>query len=204
MRPAKGRWGSCGAFASQRVKIRRCNSHPLFGEASSDLELHQIRHAALAPLAASGFSHTKSFRLSVNQFPIKSIVVHATMMGQIVPTVKDNVSRDQKISTWHNRAMNGWLNEGEFDDQLCARVQRLRLERGWNQRQTADAIGVSFDRYKKYETRSPMPHYLIPRFAQIMDRSIAYIMTGKDDVVAARRERRLIRTTEYSRDGTNG
>lgn len=62
----------------------------------------------------------------------------------------------------------------------------------------ATAIGVPFERYKKYETRSPMPMYLVPRFAQMVDRSIAYVLIGKDEVVTTPRIRRLVRT------GTNG
>lgn len=79
-----------------------------------------------------------------------------------------------------------------------ARVQRLRKERDWSQQQMATAIGVPFERYKKYETRSPLPAYLVPRFAMIVDRSVAYILTGKDEYAPAQRMRRLVRT------GTDG
>lgn len=62
----------------------------------------------------------------------------------------------------------------------------------------AAAIGVPFERYKKYETRSPMPAYLIPRFAQIVDRSMSYILTGRDEVITKPSVRRLVRTgTDY-------
>lgn len=80
---------------------------------------------------------------------------------------------------------------------MCARIQRLRIERDWTQQQMATAIGVPFERYKKYETRSPMPAYLIPRFALHVSRSISYILTGKEEA-AARGPRVLVRT------GTDG
>jgi len=120
-------------------------------------------------------------------------------MGQIVPLVKDNVSREIKSFMRHNRAMTLWLDEAEFNDRMCARTQRLRLEKDWTQPQMAAAIGVPFERYKKYETRSPMPAYLVPRFAQIVERSMSYILTGKDES-DARRPRQLVRT----RNGTDG
>ncbi|MBS87170.1 MAG: hypothetical protein CMN64_04635 [Sphingobium sp.] len=101
------------------------------------------------------------------------------------------------MSIGHNRPMTGWLDEGQFNDQLCARTQRLRIERDWTQQQMATAIGVPFERYKKYESRSPLPPYLIPRFAQVVDRSVGYILTGKEEN-AARGPRRLVRT------GTDG
>lgn len=124
-------------------------------------------------------------------------MLHAMLMGQTVPFVKDKMSQDLGVLYGHNRPMTAWPEEAQFNDQLCARTQRLRIEREWTQQQMAAAIGVPFERYKKYESRSPMPPYLIPRFAQVLDRSISYILTGKDEAVA-RGPRRLVRT------GTSG
>lgn len=94
--------------------------------------------------------------------------------------------------------MSSWLDEAQFNDELCARVQRLRIEREWTQQQMAAAIGLPHERYKKYETRSPMPAYLLPRFAQMVDRSVTYIVTGKDENFV-RKPRGLVRVT-----GTDG
>lgn len=69
--------------------------------------------------------------------------------------------------------------EAQFNDALCARVHRLRNERGWTAQQMATALGVPADRYRKYEYRSPLPHYLVERFALIVGREIEYILTGK-------------------------
>lgn len=118
-------------------------------------------------------------------------------MGQSVPFVKDNVSRDSGIILRHNPRMSIWLDEAQFNDEMCERIQRLRIERAWTQQQMAAAIGLPHERYKKYETRSPMPAYLLPRFAQVVDRTVSYILTGKDEV-SSRVQRRLVRT------GTDG
>lgn len=129
--------------------------------------------------------------------PCEGVMLHAVSMGQFVPFVKDNVSPDFNSNMLHNRRMAITPDEARFNDELCARVARLRAEREWTQDQMATALGVPKERYKKYETRSPMPTYLIPRFAQIMDCSIEYVMTGK----APKTERgaaRLVRT------GTDG
>ena len=69
--------------------------------------------------------------------------------------------------------------EARFNDALCARVHRLRNERGWTAQQMATALGVPADRYRKYEYRSPLPHYLLERFALIVGRDIEYVLTGK-------------------------
>jgi len=69
--------------------------------------------------------------------------------------------------------------EARFNDALCARVHRLRGERGWTAAQMATALGVPPDRYRKYEYRSPLPHYLLERFALIVGRDVEYLVTGK-------------------------
>ena len=107
------------------------------------------------------------------------------------------MSRDLGERPTHNRAMSIWLEEQQFNDELCARIQRLRVERDWTQQQMAAAIGVPHERYKKYEVRSPLPAYLIPRFAQVVDRSISYVVTGTESA-SKRGPRRLVRT------GTDG
>lgn len=73
-------------------------------------------------------------------------------------------------------------DEALFNDRYCARLRRLRDEMGWTAEQMAIRLGIPADRYRKYEVRSPMPPYLVPRFAALVDRSIAFILTGTDDV----------------------
>lgn len=79
--------------------------------------------------------------------------------------------------------VNGMSPENEqmiFENSLCERVRALRDGKGWTAEQMAIALGIPPDRYRKYENRSPLPQWLIPKFAQITDRSIEYVLTGKD------------------------
>lgn len=69
--------------------------------------------------------------------------------------------------------------EAMFNEALCARVHRLRNERGWTSEQMATALGIPAERYRKYEYRSPMPSYLMERFALIVGCDIPYLLTGK-------------------------
>jgi transcriptional regulator with XRE-family HTH domain len=82
--------------------------------------------------------------------------------------------------------------QAKFNDSLCARVHRLREDRGWTSEQMATALGVPPDRYRKWEYRSPMPHYLLERFALIVGRDVEYVLTGKvtPRIVAAAENRR--------------
>ena len=75
--------------------------------------------------------------------------------------------------------------ELQFNEALCARVHRVRNDRGWTSEQMATALGIPSERYRKYEYRSPLPCYLIERFALINNMSIAYVLTGKNESVSA-------------------
>lgn len=128
----------------------------------------------------------------IDRFPCES--GHSRFMGQSVPSVKAIVSRDRPMFFCENRRMSEWLDEGEFNARFCERIARLRFERGWTQEQMATAIGVPHERYKKYETRSPMPLYLLPRFAMQVDRDLEYLITGRAAPQAKRGPRTLVRT----------
>jgi transcriptional regulator with XRE-family HTH domain len=71
-------------------------------------------------------------------------------------------------------------DERAFNEALRVRLKALRDGKGWTAEEMADALGIPPERYRKYESRSPVPQYLIPRIALIMDKSIEFVLTGKD------------------------
>lgn len=81
-------------------------------------------------------------------------------------------------------------DEALFNEAMIARVHRLRNERGWTAQQMATALGVPAERYRKYEYRTPLPHYLVERFALIVGRDMEYILTGKTSPVRQTAEKR--------------
>lgn len=87
-----------------------------------------------------------------------------------------------------------WTRELEFNETFIARVKRLREERGWTSEQMATALGIPPERYRKYEYRSVLPHYLIEPFAMIVERDVAYMLTGKSADLSKRGPRRIVRT----------
>jgi len=89
-----------------------------------------------------------------------------------------------------------WSQELEFNEAFMKRLRALRDERDWTAEQMAIALGIPAANYRKYETRSMMPLYLLPRLAQIMDRDVEYLMTGRSSD-RLRRSKKLI-------TGTNG
>jgi hypothetical protein len=85
------------------------------------------------------------------------------MIGQIVPSCQDTMSHDRWTRGHYQPRMVINNEEAIFNEAICARVHRLRNERGWTAAQMATALGVPPERYRKYEYRSPLPHYLIER-----------------------------------------
>src|SRR5579863_7313989 len=65
-----------------------------------------------------------------------------------------------------------------YTELFCARVRRAREAKHWTQQQAADALRVSQDRYRKWETAVLMPLPLIEPFCLIMGLDIGYLVTG--------------------------
>lgn len=100
------------------------------------------------------------------------------MIGQIVHSCQDTVSQDGWTGRPYPPRMVIDNKEALFNDKLCARVHRLRNERGVTAAEMAKMLDVPAERYRKYEYRSPLPHYLIERFCLIVGRDIEYVLTG--------------------------
>lgn len=89
--------------------------------------------------------------------------------------------------------------ERAFNEAYRARIRAIREELDWTADNMAKALGVPADRYRKYESRSNMPHYLIERFALITRKDINYVLTGRTGPV---RPIALIENKETSDEGT--
>jgi transcriptional regulator with XRE-family HTH domain len=66
-----------------------------------------------------------------------------------------------------------------FEAAFRERIRRLRKAKGLTAEEMALGLGIPADRYRKYESRSPLPHHLIPRFARRVGCSIEFILTGE-------------------------
>ena len=69
--------------------------------------------------------------------------------------------------------------ELQFNEALIRRVRAWREEKGWTAEQMAVALGVPPDRYRKYESRTPLPSYLMQRFCLITDTDLENLILGK-------------------------
>lgn len=83
-----------------------------------------------------------------------------------------------------------------FERELCARTKELRERLGWSAEEMASMLRIPAERYRKYESRSPMPQYLLPTFAAITQRPVEYVLTGRwhqhfrspEDILAEKEE----------------
>jgi len=73
------------------------------------------------------------------------------------------------------------LDAGEFtfNNDYCGRVKRFRDETGMTAAQMAEVLGVPADRYRKYETRSPLPPYLVGKFCIVVGCDLEHLLLGK-------------------------
>lgn len=71
------------------------------------------------------------------------------------------------------------MRKSEYNKLLCERVRALRIASGRSQVEMARALGVEKGTYATYELRSPMPHFLLARFAAIVKVDPGYLLTGQ-------------------------
>ena len=66
-------------------------------------------------------------------------------------------------------------SELDFNSGFVRRVKEAREAMGWTQAFMAHSLGIPFERYKKYEQRSPLPHYLVAKFCELTGSDIHYL-----------------------------
>lgn len=71
--------------------------------------------------------------------------------------------------------------EEPYRKAITARLKLLRESAGKSQPEMAEMLGVPLDRYRKYETRTPLPGYLVEAVSKITGYSVTFVVTGKGD-----------------------
>lgn len=68
----------------------------------------------------------------------------------------------------------------EYREDFIGRTKRAREASGLTQAEVGVALGnIGQDTWKQYETRTPLPHHLIPRFCLLVRCDIIWLLTGK-------------------------
>jgi hypothetical protein len=69
--------------------------------------------------------------------------------------------------------------EAQYKQAFIERVKASRISTGMKQWQVAEILGMDQSKYKQYEGRSLLPHYLIGRFCLITRVDPNWLLTGK-------------------------
>jgi DNA-binding XRE family transcriptional regulator len=83
-------------------------------------------------------------------------------------------------ATLHFTAMEQFLSEDAFLKAFQQRLASARRERGFTQLQLAVALGLALATFKKYETRSAFPMYLLPKLSVLLDKPLSYWIFGQN------------------------
>jgi transcriptional regulator with XRE-family HTH domain len=160
------------------VKVAERHRHTLLEQRLSYGDAPFRGDAALAPFPASSFARAEFGASCVNELPCDGRV-HSESIGQSVPNVKANLPNDFHLGRWHKMSMRDVMTPKEFEELFIARTKALRELNGKTSAEMAMALGIPPERYRKYESRSPMPHDLIEKFALIVGQPLAFVMTGR-------------------------
>lgn len=139
----------------------------------------------LTPLETCRTSDTEFRRSIINDLPGER-VSHSPQKWTNGPLSqaefsKDNMSNDFLVGRRHKVSMisRTLLTPAEFEAMLIDRTKALREHRGMTSAEMATALDVPVDRYRKYESRTPLPHAMIERFAIIVGVSPEFVLTGR-------------------------
>jgi hypothetical protein len=130
--------------------------------------LTHLSHAALRIVPAAWFWVARFFDKSI-----------AKENRTYCPTIQVAIADCARGEGWYNPSMPGPMTPEEFDALYIARVKALRQQKGLTSGQMATLLGIPAERYRKYESRTPMPHALIEQFSLITGVSVEFLVTGR-------------------------
>lgn len=110
-------------------------------------------------------------------------------LGQSVLNCKANLSYDCGFSGTIQSGMVKEPSKSLFKQEFMSRVTWAREAAGHTQATIAERLKMPQDKYKQYETRSFLPHDLIPQFCLLCRVNEAWLYTGYGLAPSAEREK---------------
>ncbi len=158
------------------ISVAKTTAHHSAGMLSRCHHFETVDELAPTAAAAASFEGHNSI---TERNELISDMVH--VLGQPVLKIKANLSLDDSLSLGHTVRMADSDEEALFKQEFTKRIALARVARGWKQWQAAEAMGMEQDKYKQYEGRSLMPHYLIGRFCLVMRVDPVWLITGRGE-----------------------
>ena len=105
-------------------------------------------------------------------------------LGQNVLNHKANLSRDCEAVRVEKAPMVKGSTKSAFKAAFIARTKQARIARGYSQEQMAALLDMPQGTYKQYESRSLLPHDLIPRFSLLCGLDANWLFTDATGLVS--------------------
>lgn len=116
-------------------------------------------------------------------------------LGPYVLICNTNLSYDKAVCVGHNvlkggdTDLNGVLRMvprtlSQFDQDFIGRTRLAREDAKFTQIQIARLLDIPQDRYKHYETRTPLPHEFVEKFCIATRVTIEWLYTGDEKKAA--------------------
>jgi DNA-binding XRE family transcriptional regulator len=101
---------------------------------------------------------------------------------------------EQLTAGWASRTIVGvarptkTTNPSTYRRQFFQRVKAARVSASKNPLEMAQLLGVPKDTYHRYETRTMLPHHLIPLFCELTNSTAEWLVTGTHPVQPAQQQ----------------
>ena len=114
--------------------------------------------------------------------------LHAHILGSEVLTMQGELAPLSRPWGGHNDGMAKRRNRTVYKDAFLQRVAEARVAAGFTQEELASVLDLDQGTYKTYETKTLMPHDLIPRFCIAVRVSTAWLLDGPVSGIAPEME----------------
>lgn len=101
------------------------------------------------------------------------------ILGPIVLNVKADLSYDLEPAGGDTPVMADRMSESEEKAAFIGRVKEARMARFLTQKPICALLDLDQGTYKQYESRTPLPHRLIPKFVAATGVSYEWLLTGE-------------------------
>jgi hypothetical protein len=125
--------------------------------------------------AVLGAGPRASRRVTTGSLIAKRIIDNLSTSASQIVASQNNMVKGQSVPMPTRD-----ITERQYNEALRQRLVLCREILDKSQPEMAEALGITYAKYQKYETRSAFPPYLFPRLAAVTGRSIEFLVTGRE------------------------
>lgn len=166
----------CSGFkpAARATRVFKIRAHQSGGIELRSSHL-RVRSEEVSRSEASSLVDFQSLTTSRNS---EKVCDMTAILGQPVLEFKGELSYDSQKCSVDNKSMER-MSEKEERAAFIRRVRVAREARFPKQKDIYELLGVDQGTWKQYESRTPLPHRLIPKFIKACQVSYEWLLTGE-------------------------